>query len=286
MTYNDKDYFDLITSMKNLYDIINEKLVDKLKSIMISGKMIYDEDTKKFHNDLKWDINKNRNFERVLRNLFIDLSKRTKLNQKHLFFMFLHYYETRRGFEAKAKITFTATQRAFIGNKRVRELGAMETQQSLLKLFQKAKKQIILLGFDLTAGSDPSFIELKNFNKKSTSYDKNIIIFGQKEFLERFKWAWLPEKHKNIKFYRIKNPIKDQLMHAKLALADGEKALITSANFTWGGLDRNLEMGVYIEGAEVIKLKNLINELISSEKTEEVKYEDIIASNPKDRKKK
>jgi phosphatidylserine/phosphatidylglycerophosphate/cardiolipin synthase-like enzyme len=37
-------------------------------------------------------------------------------------------------------------------------------------------------------------------------------------------------------------------MHAKVAVADGSCALITSANLTERGVDSNLELGTYFEG--------------------------------------
>jgi phosphatidylserine/phosphatidylglycerophosphate/cardiolipin synthase-like enzyme len=37
-------------------------------------------------------------------------------------------------------------------------------------------------------------------------------------------------------------------MHAKVAVADGSAALVTSANLTDCGVDSNLELGTYFEG--------------------------------------
>ena len=37
-------------------------------------------------------------------------------------------------------------------------------------------------------------------------------------------------------------------MHAKVAVADGSVALVTSANLTERGVDSNLELGTYFEG--------------------------------------
>lgn len=41
------------------------------------------------------------------------------------------------------------------------------------------------------------------------------------------------------------------LLHAKCAIADGERLLVSSANFTAAALEKNMELGVLIEGGEL-----------------------------------
>jgi len=51
------------------------------------------------------------------------------------------------------------------------------------------------------------------------------------------------------------------LLHAKVIVADRERAVIGSANLTWGGLVRNHEVGVLIEGSEVWEIARLVDRL-------------------------
>ena len=44
---------------------------------------------------------------------------------------------------------------------------------------------------------------------------------------------------------------KSGSVHAKCAVADGEAALITSANLTGAAMDRNMELGVLVRGGEL-----------------------------------
>ena len=41
------------------------------------------------------------------------------------------------------------------------------------------------------------------------------------------------------------------VLHAKVALADGEAALVTSANVTGGALERNMELGLLVRGGPI-----------------------------------
>lgn len=51
-------------------------------------------------------------------------------------------------------------------------------------------------------------------------------------------------------------------MHAKVLIADNERALVGSANFTWSGMQRNLEVGLLVEGGTVRQLTSLWHTLM------------------------
>lgn len=45
--------------------------------------------------------------------------------------------------------------------------------------------------------------------------------------------------------------VNDTLLHAKVLVSDGKKALISSANLTLGGMLNNYELGVMLEDSDV-----------------------------------
>lgn len=51
------------------------------------------------------------------------------------------------------------------------------------------------------------------------------------------------------------------LVHAKVLVADRERAIIGSANLTWGGLVDNHEIGVLIEGEEAWDIARMVDAL-------------------------
>ena len=50
-------------------------------------------------------------------------------------------------------------------------------------------------------------------------------------------------------------------LHAKVIVADRKRAVVGSANFSFGGMTKNYEIGVRLEGREAWKLSKLIDSL-------------------------
>lgn len=53
----------------------------------------------------------------------------------------------------------------------------------------------------------------------------------------------------------------EKTLHAKVVISDRDKAIIGSANFSWGGLSANYEIGVMIQGREAWLLANVIDKI-------------------------
>jgi len=60
-------------------------------------------------------------------------------------------------------------------------------------------------------------------------------------------------------------------MHAKCLLVDGTDLLITSANFTFHGLQGNVEIGVRLSGPPAAEARKIFSYLIERGVVEEVK---------------
>lgn len=52
-----------------------------------------------------------------------------------------------------------------------------------------------------------------------------------------------------------------QTLHAKVIVADRKKAILGSANFSWGGMSSHYEIGVLIEGKDARTLSELVDEI-------------------------
>jgi len=55
------------------------------------------------------------------------------------------------------------------------------------------------------------------------------------------------------------------LLHAKVLVVDRKKALVGSANFSWGGMVGNYEVGVTLEGECAWKMACIVDRLASVE---------------------
>ncbi|MEM3186503.1 MAG: phospholipase D-like domain-containing protein [Conexivisphaerales archaeon] len=60
--------------------------------------------------------------------------------------------------------------------------------------------------------------------------------------------------------FDFKDHEKKQL-HAKIIVSDRTKALVGSANFSWGGMYSNYEIGLLIEGQVACKLGDITDYL-------------------------
>ncbi len=57
---------------------------------------------------------------------------------------------------------------------------------------------------------------------------------------------------------------QNQMLHAKVIVADRKKAVLGSANFSWGGMSAHYEIGVLLEGKDAWTLSKLVDEVANS----------------------
>jgi len=55
-----------------------------------------------------------------------------------------------------------------------------------------------------------------------------------------------------------------KMLHAKVVVVDREKAVLGSANFSWGGMSAHYEVGVLLEGPEAWTLSKLVDDVANS----------------------
>lgn len=65
-------------------------------------------------------------------------------------------------------------------------------------------------------------------------------------------------------------PTFDQLIHSKLVVADRQRGYIGSANFSWHGMESNLELGVCLEPTQAAAIAGIFEHLEASGKLVQV----------------
>jgi phosphatidylserine/phosphatidylglycerophosphate/cardiolipin synthase-like enzyme len=139
---------------------------------------------------------------------------------------------------------------------------ARSTLSVLLELIDTARQEIVILGYALTEGAAEVFAHLAAARQRGI----RIVIIGNRleQRLPMIHAAWpagvqLPEL-----YTRPVSPDDPQsALHAKLALTDHRRMLVTSANLTYHGLAGNIEIGVLVEGDVAADAVQLINGLIT-----------------------
>lgn len=98
-----------------------------------------------------------------------------------------------------------------------------------------------------------------------TSLESEIVRRFAHEFREKhWPWQHLPELYYDPRSLSD-DPLRRSSLHAKCVIADQDRAIITSANFTEAAWLRNIELGVLVNYAPlVVRLGAYIDGLITS----------------------
>lgn len=130
------------------------------------------------------------------------------------------------------------------------------TRAVLLELIDRAQRELILVSY--AAYKVPALVDaLEHARRRSVvvrlilestadsggalTHDGADAFKSLREQVEIYVWPL------------EKRPMGSRL-HAKVAVADGEVAFVTSANFTGNALDQNLEVGVLVAGGQTPRL--------------------------------
>lgn len=138
----------------------------------------------------------------------------------------------------------------------LRDSPATNTRDALRVLIMSTSKELLVIGYSIT---DPTFRDLLI---RRAQAGVQVTVVGDRKTgaareLRRHWPAGLP-----LTALEDVETLDDQRhIHAKVVVADRQKAIIGSANFTLSGMGRNVEMGVVVEGTvarEVVEIVELM----------------------------
>jgi cardiolipin synthase A/B len=148
--------------------------------------------------------------------------------------------------EGNIELVWTGPQTPFVPTRR--------TEQVLLDLINRAKTDIFLVSFvafdfptvvDALNAAISRDVDVKVLLESSVSHGGSLsvdpVATMRKHVPVATLFAWTDRAA----------PFADGKVHAKVAVADGEIAFLTSANLTGHALEKNMEAGVVIDGGKV-----------------------------------
>lgn len=126
------------------------------------------------------------------------------------------------------------------------------TRAVLLELIDRAQKELILVSY--AAYKVPALVEALE-RARQRSVVVRLILESTADSagalthdgVEAFK---LLRENVEVYVWPLEKRPAGSRLHAKVAVADGELAFVTSANFTGHALDQNLEVGVLVTGGQ------------------------------------
>jgi cardiolipin synthase len=140
------------------------------------------------------------------------------------------------------------------------------TRQVIQDIIYGAKRELLVVGYWLSAKEDQEGIVSEIIELIANAVDKGIKVViildeGEKGYGKNNRNTLISLWPKNVCLpelltWEIPRTDSHLKLHAKVLVADRFDALITSANLTMYALDRNIEMGVRLQGiqSEIIQL--------------------------------
>lgn len=145
---------------------------------------------------------------------------------------------------------------------------ARPTERVVHEMIDRAVKEIILLGYELT---DRDLVILL---AGAASRGANVIMIcdrGRGAAI-RILEAWPAGAQRPRIFHdrERKDSAPYASMHAKCLLVDSIDLLVTSANFTFHGMHGNIEIGIRLSGAPAGEARKIFSHLVESRVLEEL----------------
>lgn len=137
---------------------------------------------------------------------------------------------------------------------------ARTTGQVIREMLRPDMREVILVGYELT---DQNMVRLL---ADAASRRANVIIICDRVrgAAQRLLDMW-PTDVQRPRIFQDKergDGPPHASMHAKCLLVDGKDLLVTSANFTFHGLQGNIEIGVRLSGPPVIEARKAFSHLV------------------------
>jgi phosphatidylserine/phosphatidylglycerophosphate/cardiolipin synthase-like enzyme len=149
------------------------------------------------------------------------------------------------------RIQIVGTGPDFIG------LGVRSVEPVVEELLRGAKREIHLAAYLFT----PEATGLINLLEAAADRGvRQMIVVNRLSSQDATVRSRLTELASNFADVDLRDySLKKSQLHAKVVVADRSRALVGSANFTWGGMVSNYELGVLVEGELCWQLAHVID---------------------------
>jgi phosphatidylserine/phosphatidylglycerophosphate/cardiolipin synthase-like enzyme len=141
------------------------------------------------------------------------------------------------------------------------------TNRVVREMVANARAEIIILGYELTD------LELVRLLARSTDHGVDVVVICDRGrgTAQRLTESWPVGSLKPKIFQDSERPGSAPYasMHAKALLVDAADLLISSANFTFHGLQGNIEMGIRISGAPASEARKIFSYLVEERLVQE-----------------
>ena len=157
------------------------------------------------------------------------------------------------------------------------------TREVVRELLRSARHDLLVIGYWIAARDEGEGIIEEVIASLGDAVHRGVrvkVIIDERERIDGrdnrqvLLEAW-PPGVPSPRLFTWKLPADDRhlKLHAKVLVADGEDALVTSANLTFYAMDRNMEMGVRVVGAPAGSIADHFHRLIDADVLEDFEQE-------------
>ncbi|MBX3016854.1 MAG: hypothetical protein KF767_03110 [Bdellovibrionaceae bacterium] len=148
--------------------------------------------------------------------------------------------------------------------------GVRQTANVVKGILASARREIIALGYEI---SDGDFI---GWLHETAGRDVDLVLVCDRNVGSgtRIMTGWPPGCRRPDLYQdrERENAAIYSKMHSKTLISDSDEMLVSSANFTFHGLNGNIEFGVRMKGRQVLEARNIIRQMINNGLLEKVPW--------------
>jgi cardiolipin synthase len=135
------------------------------------------------------------------------------------------------------------------------------------EIVESSRLSLLIVGYSVTVDEAMSGLAAQTIAAIARAAERGVLITAVLHREANYRAlvaAWRPGVPQPSTFtWPLRN---DEMaaVHAKLLISDRSDALVTSANLTYHGFERNIEMGLRVTGRTAAEMHDRIHELIAS----------------------
>lgn len=136
------------------------------------------------------------------------------------------------------------------------------TFATMIEMVQEARIEIVVVGYVFTAGAAGLVRQVLQARQRGL----NVTIIGNRmdQSIPALRQLWGPGPAPIVYSWENDGTDEKTSLHAKLLICDKDTALVTSANYSLHGLHENVEIGLRVRSASVVRLSDFVRQLITS----------------------
>ena len=143
------------------------------------------------------------------------------------------------------------------------DLEMTRTNQTFQRLVNSARQNVTIMGYDITQSDLTKSLQKKIDKGVSVHVLTEKAKSGMRSRYKKFLPKWISESN-NVRLWSYE-PDDSSKMHIKCMVVDESRAYLGSANFSYHGSNKNIELGVQISDKRVISDIMKIFEYLTSE---------------------